>query len=197
MRLISILLILFFISSACLADDIDAGESNSSWDSFGKSIDNSFINTKPVTKELFDKTLENVKSKGKKRKKNKNEVIPLSPVPFKENQYDQSELQSIYNKIDHSPTIMIPTKVITDNNTVLNTGYYKLSNRQVSKNRYNLVFSQGTAVIAECEANQTEEDYKQKDINFVNVIPISDKYIKVIYGTMDLNLETYLEVFSK
>ncbi len=192
MRIIFILLLLIIFSPICLADDSDAV---GGWDTYGKDIDKAFTNTKPVTKELFDKTIQDIKAR-KNKKKKKNEITPLSPIPFKEDTYDQNEMQSLYKKMDHTPTIMIPTDSIADNGAILHAGYYKLSNQKGAGNKYYLVFSQGNSTIARNEANQTEEDYNQKDINFVDVIPISDKYLKIIYGTIDLNLETFLEIKS-
>ena len=196
MRILILILLLLFVTPMCKAEGADS--MSGTWDSFGKTIDGSFNNVKPVTDELFNKTIEEIKSRGKKnKKKKKNEIIPLSPVPHKTDIYDNNEMQSLYNKLQHTPTIMIPTNVITDNGTLMPTGYYKLSNKKSPDNKYYLVFSQGNSQIAENHAIQTEEDYKQKDINFVDVIPISDNYIKVIYGTIDLNLETILEIKSK
>lgn len=194
-----LLFILFFvvISPFALADELDS--MSTGWDSYNKTVDNAFDRQKPVTDDLFNKTINDIKARNaKKRKwfwsKKKEDIVPLSPVPFKPDTYDNQEMQSVYNKLGHTPTIMIPVNVVTGDGVRLSPGFYKLSNKKEADNSYSLLLTQGTTLMATLPAKSTDEDYEQNEINFSNVIPISDKYLKIIYGTLDLNIEAVLEI---
>lgn len=199
-KILVFLLFIIIFSPIALADDLDATELPSAgWDSYNKTIDNAFDRQKPVTDDLFNKTISDMKARNSKKggwfwNKKKDEIVPLSPIPFKPDTYDNNEMQSVYNKIENTPTIMIPTTVVTDKGVTLSPGFYKLSNKKEADNSYSLILTQGTTLMASISTKHTDEDYEQKEINFYNVIPISDKYLKIIYGTLDLNLEALLEI---
>lgn len=197
MRFVCLFLILIMFSPFALADELDS--MSSGWDSYNKTIENSFSGQKMITDEQFDKTIKQLKDRNSNKKKwwwsKKNEeIVPLSPVPFKPDTYDNNEMQSVYNKLEHTPTIMIPTNVVTEDGVRLAPGFYKLSNKKMSDNSYSFLLTQGTTLLATLPAKHTNVDYEQHSINFVNVTPISDRYLKVIYGTLDLNLEAILEI---
>lgn len=200
MRVLLLILLLLAFYPMAHADDMDPLDSMSdSWDAYSKTIDKSFDGQKPVTDDTFNKTIENIKAKRSQKHflfwtKKKQDIKPLSPIPFKPDTYDNSEMQSLYNKIENNPTIMIPTTVITDNDIILQPGYYKLSNKKENDGTYSLLLSQGTTVIATIPAKRSTQDYEQKEINYYNVIPVSDKYLKIIYGNLDLGIETLLEI---
>lgn len=200
MRVLLLILLLLTFYPMAHADDMDALDSMSnSWDSYSKTIEKSFDGQKPVSDETFNKTIENIKAKRSQKHflfwtKKKQEIKPLSPIPFKPDAYDNNEMQSLYNKIENNPTIMIPTRVITVNDIILQPGYYKLSNKKESDGTYSLLLTQGATVMATIPAKKSAEDYEQKEINYFNVIPISDKYLKIIYGNIDLSIEALLEI---
>lgn len=196
-KLFGILILILAVAMSnnfVLSDDLDpTSSSGGDWSSFDKTINNSFSGQKAVTDEQFNKTLEEIKARRGGRKRKKKEINSLSPVPYKTDTYSNNEMQSLYNKLQNTPTIMIPTSVVTEEGTKITAGYYKLTNKKINDN-YIFELTQGNTTIADIQAKQTNEDFHQQDINFVDVSPISQKYLRIIYGTVDLNLEAYLEI---
>ena len=194
MRKLLFVLIIILFSSSAIADELDS--SNDIWNS-SSFIDNAFSGQKPVTDEQFEKTINEIKSRPKKKwfwQKTPPEVKPLSPTP-QYSQYQQfNELQAVSDKINHSPTIMISTQVYDDSRNIIEPGYYKMSKKEETDGSYYLVLSQGTTTIARLKASHTNEDFKQSEINFGNAVPVQNKYIRLIYGNIDLTLEAFLEI---
>ena len=54
--------------------------------------------------------------------------------------------------------------------------------------------SQGTTKILTVEAHQTKLDLEQDTISFCDAKVIDDKRIRLMYGTIDLNLVGYLYI---
>lgn len=194
MKKLLLIIFILFVSLPAFADELDS--SNDIWNS-STFIDNAFTGQKPVTDEQFEKTIKEIKSRPKKKwfwQKTPPEVKPLSPAP-QYSQYQQfNELQSVSDKINHSPTIMISTQVYDDSRNIIEPGYYKMSKREELDGTYALILSQGTTTVAKVKATHTNEDFKQSEINFGNAVPIENKYIRLIYGNIDLNLEAFLEI---
>lgn len=194
MRFLLILVAVMCFSPCVFADELDSASSG--WDSVntGK-IENALYQQKPVTDQQFEKTLTELKER-KKRKgfwaRKEGKPLNESMIPPADSQ--NSEIQSVLDMINHSPTIMIPTTVIDDEGSTVPSGFYKLSTKKLDNQQYLLLLTQGTKLVAKVEARQTEEDLAQNEINFGRAIIVSDSKIKLIYGNLDLNLEGYLYV---
>jgi hypothetical protein len=96
------------------------------------------------------------------------------------------------DELNNSLTVMIPTRSYSDDGKVVSPGYYKLSCRKVSVNEYVLELSQGTSVVLTVPAIQTNEDLKQESVTFCNAEVIDNGRIRLMYGTIDLNLVGYI-----
>lgn len=160
-----------------------------------------FKGQKQVSDEQFDKTLEAIKEKAKNKKKwfwerKKPEVKPLCPVPqaSQDSIKEFSELQAVFDKVQQTPTVMISAPVYDDNGAIIEPGYYKLSNIKGADGNYYFELSQGSTKFASILAHHTEEDFHQREINFSRLDVIEDRYIRIIYGNLDLNLEAYLKI---
>lgn len=165
-----------------------------------KEVDNAYYNQKPVTDKQFDELVDKLKKPKKKWWqifKKDMDIKPLSPVPESSevSQFSQfNELQTVYQKIQHSPTIMISAPVETDEGVILAPGFYKLSAAKNKDGTYNLNLSQGAILCASLKAHQTNQDYNQTELNFGSANWINERCIKLIYGNIDLNLEAYLNL---
>ncbi len=172
------------------ADELDPG----GWDSIDATAEKGFEGQKPITDAQFNKTIKQIQERKGGKKKKKNEITPLSPVPYKNNPYDNNEMQSLYNNLTTTPTVMFSSFVIAPDGTVLSPGYYKLTNKQINRDEYIFELSQGSQIFAKVPARQTVEDFNEDKINFFKVSNVDDKYMRIIYGTMDLNLEGRLYI---
>ena len=87
---------------------------------------------------------------------------------------------------------MIPAGAYSEQGVYIPTGYYKLSCRKLSENEYVLDLSQGNKKFATIPAKQTQQDLEQDTISFCNAEIIDDNRIRLMYGSIDLNLVGYI-----
>lgn len=194
---------LFFshLSFAVLADDFDSVDD--SWESVN-TIDDSLLKQKPITDEDFNKTVQQMRDQRKSKKFKffwlKDDGKPLTQPAFLPQNappdVDTDSLMSVQDIVKETPTIMVPTDVITEDGVMVPTGFYKLSMQKEQDNFYKLLLMQGNNLVAKVNAYQTNEEFAPDELNFAKAIFLNDK-VKLIYGSLDLNLEAYLQVTNK
>lgn len=177
-----------------------------SWDTVNTNkIDYALMQQKAVTDDEFNKTVHELRERRKKSKfkffwQKGDEGNPLIKPSFLPQNapptIDVESLVPVQDLVKDSPTIMVPTDVITEDGVNVPTGFYRLSIEQVRDNIYNLVLTQGSNVVARVNAYQTDEEFSPNELNFAKAIFLSDQ-VKLIYGSLDLNLEGYLKVKNK
>ena len=89
-------------------------------------------------------------------------------------------------------TVMIPAGAYNDEGEYLPPGYYKLSCRKTASGSYVLQLSQGVSVIMNVPAFETSQDLEQEEINFCSAEILPDGRIRLVYGSIDLNLAGYI-----
>ena len=87
---------------------------------------------------------------------------------------------------------MIPALVYTEEGQSIAPGYYKLSCRKLAKDEYVLDLAQGTKTLITVKAYQTKQDLEQDSIDFSNAEIIDGNRLRLVYGSIDLNLVGYL-----
>ncbi len=163
----------------------------SEWGENSSVFSKGFENQEPVSDNKLNKTIQMLKERSmtKKQKKQQAEVVPLSP---------SSDVEHLKNFVSEETdfgqalTVMIPMSAYNDEGKVIPPGYYKLSCRKTSENNYILDLSQGTRIILSIEAVQTRQDLEQDTISFCNAEIIDNNRIRLVYGSIDLNLVGYL-----
>ena len=128
----------------------------------------------------------------KKQKKIRAQVQPLSPAADSEHFQNFVNNQDPDNQLSQSLTVMIPAAVYSDDGVLIQPGYYKLSCRKLAQNEYVLDLTQGTKRLISVKAKQTVQDLEQDSIAFCNAEIIDDKRMRLVYGSIDLNLVGYL-----
>ncbi len=153
-----------------------------------------FSNQKQITDSEFKKTVKQMKERSltKKQKKIRAQVQPISPAIDEEHLKHFTQSQDPDNELSQTLTVMIPVKAFNEEGKCIQPGYYKLSCRRISKNNYVLDLSQGTKRILTVQAKQTQQDLEQETIQFCNAEIISGGRIRLMYGSIDLNLAGYL-----
>ena len=79
-----------------------------------------------------------------------------------------------------------------ENGKTISPGYYKLSCRKLAEDLFVLDLSQGTTRVLTIEAKQTQQDLEQETIQFCKAEIIDNNRIRLMYGSIDLNLVGYL-----
>ena len=89
---------------------------------------------------------------------------------------------------------MIPVTLVTPYGKEIEPGYYRILSVKTEDNLFYLNFYQGNQLIAKIRAYEVNTDHNQKSINYAKIIPVDDRYINVIYGDIDCNIETRVDI---
>lgn len=171
-KILSIFLILFFSGNLALAD-------SDLWDNFG---DQNTYGQQAVTDQDFQKALE---SKKGKKKKDKN-------IPKGKSFSQSNETEAIANTSKELPVLLIPlTLKIGDG--LIPIGHYQIEGAK-ENNQIFLKLYQGHTLMAKLPAEETNDDFGEQTINFVKLIPHGDYHIKIIYGCLDFNAYSVIDI---
>ena len=161
------------------------------WDNWGASQD-FYGQDKPVTDEDFDKAIEQVKDKQNRnwlglKKRNKN-------VPKGEEFSQSNETEIINTNSDKNslPVISLPVALKVGED-VLPVGHYQIKGENDAGNLV-LKFYQAQYVMAQFPAKETTDDFGEETISFAKWLPEGDNKIKVIYGSLDFNAYTVIDI---
>ena len=189
MKKIIIGIIIFNILNniAFCADSSALGESS---DVFNKG----FSDQKQISDSVFKKTVKMLKERAltSKQKKIRKQVQPLSPLADEEYLKNFVNSQDPDNDLSQTLTVMIPVRAYSEEGKYIQPGYYKLSCRKSDNNSYVMELSQGSTKVLTVRANQTKQDLEQETIQFCNAQVIPNGRIRLMYGSIDLNLVAYL-----
>ena len=183
----SLLIFLSMLFSPAFADDTDF------WDEPLKVDTEAKNQQKSVTNQEFEKVL-NFLQKNKKKKEDKKKP---KGNPVWQNSAPEEEQKSISNILNTAkqdyPTVMVPITLVTPMETEITPGFYRMLSAK-NDSGYFINFYQGNSLVAKIKAHETQNDYNQNSLNYAKLIPISEEYMKVIYGDIDCNIETTLKI---
>ena len=194
MRVFVNIFILFFLIGSILLPVNAAESSSSDWGDNTDVFNKGFEDQKPVSDSKLKETINQLKEQSldRKQKKTRAEVQPLSPSSDFEHLRDFAQSQSPEDDLSQTLTVMIPMAAYSDDGFWIQPGYYKLSCRKTAKDKYVLDLSQGTKCILTVNAVQTKQDLEQDSITFCNAEIIDNDRIRLMYGSIDLNLVGYI-----
>ena len=191
-----LLIIVFLLISPLLtfADDEDQKSTKSEWGENTDVFNSGFENQEAVSDTKLKKVIEQLKERNlsKKQRKTRKEVQPLSPSIDIEHLEEFTNSQNPDDELSQTLTVTIPVRACNEDGIYINPGYYKLSCHKVAQNEYILELSQGTKRVLRVKAQQTTQDLEQETIQFCNAEIIDENRIRLMYGSIDLNLVGYL-----
>ena len=44
------------------------------------------------------------------------------------------------------------------------------------------------------EVTETDDDFNEKDLNFAKILPVNDKFVKLILGSIDFNAYSIIHI---
>ena len=166
-----------------------------SWDDFSN-IDRMWDGQKSITNQEFEQVMEKLEEKGKQkeekqtRKKRKKmfgsgttlheELNPDGKIP---------ELQT-FEDTKEELVVNIPVNVYLDAKQ-LEKGYYKVTGEKKDGKVF-LNFYQSQFFKGKIEAIATDSDFEQDKIDFVELLPYNESFVKLIYGSLDFNAYVFL-----
>lgn len=181
MKKFYVILILFIILSAskqALADDLGMNEASSS-------VENAWYGQKQITDEDFEKTLTKLEEKKKKSKQKK-----LKGKSLTQEDYTPNHLNELTDK---NLLLSLPVDLLTINGEAIPVGHYNIVGKKVKEKVY-LEFRQSHSVVATVEALETEQDFGESAINFVKLLPYNETKVKIIYGSLEFNAATFINI---
>ncbi len=191
LRFIILIFLLFNISFVSIAEE---DVSSSLWGENSDVFNQGFEDQKPVSDSKLKKTIQQIKERQmtRKQRKIKEEVQPLSPSSDFEHLKNFTQSQSPDDELSQTLTVMIPMQAYSEDGKYIQPGYYKLSCRKIGENNYVLDLSQGNKCVLSVSAVQTKQDLEQETITFCNAKIIDNGRIRLMYGSIDLNLVGYI-----
>lgn len=150
------------------------------WDNFG---DQNSYGQQAVSEQDFEKALE---SKQKKKKRDKN-------VPKGENFSQSNETEMIKSEMKEPQILLIPLNLKVNDKYIIPTGHYQVEGVKENGEVY-LKLYQAHDLIAKIPAEETEDDYGEETINFVKLIPHGDYHVEIIYGGIDFNAYSIIDI---
>lgn len=167
------ILSIIFIGSSVLAD-------GDLWDNFG---DTNVYGQKAVTEQEFDKALE---SKQKKKKRDKN-------IPKGESFSQSNETDSIKNTTNEPQILLIPIPLKIKEDYIIPVGHYQVEGEKKDGEVF-LKLYQAHDLIAKLPAEETNDDFGEETINFVKLLPHGDYHVEIIYGGIDFNAYSIIDI---
>lgn len=173
---------------SAMADDVDLPATGDLWDNWNTREEGR--EAKPVSDEDFDKAVEQVDKKvnrwknwAQKRKIPKGEEFSQS---------NETELIKEEHDKDSLSVLCVPVGLIAGEN-VLPIGHYQVKGEKINGMPV-LKFYQAHYEMAEFPAVETQDDFGEETISFVKWVPVNDRQIKVLYGSMDFNAYAIINI---
>ena len=184
--------LLFTILSSCsYADD--------EWDSFGD-VDRAWDGQKSITNKEFEEAINTLegKKKQKEEKKRKKMIKKISGggESLHPDLSPESEIKSLtpLKENEDGMLLNVPVNMII-NNEALDKGFYKVIGERDKDGNIYLSFYQSQFFKGKVKAVETQDDYEQETLDFVELIPYNDKYVKIIFGSLDFNAYAFVRFF--
>lgn len=189
---ILVALLCFSIIQPVKADDVDMPASGDLWDNFGASQDFYGQDKKGVSDEDFDKAIEQVKDKKNRgffgqKKRNKN-----IPKGEEFSQSNESEIIDAQVDKDTLPVVSLPVELLVGDG-VLPVGHYQIQGERKDGAVF-LKLYQAHNLFAEFPAIETQDDFGEDEILFARWFSEGDSKIKIIYGSLDFNAYTIVNI---
>ncbi len=160
-------------------------EDSGLWDNFG---DINFYNSNEqtaVSDEQFDKTVETVKEKQKRRGFFN---FNREPKKMKGESYQESNETEILKGITtETPVLVVPCELKTPTGEILPIGHYQAVFEKDDDGFVTMKLYQAHYLIAQFPAQETEEDLFDEHINYLTLDDYDETKVKINYGSMDFN----------
>lgn len=190
-KIVLIILFLFLFSSLnVLSEDFssDINSINHAWDG-----------QKPITDKEFEEAI-NTLTKKQKKKEEKLQKKKIKKISGGGNSLHKGleptaeilEQESLKTKSkDDGQLLNIPVNVIIDGQ-VLDKGFYNVFGEKDKNGDIYLSFYQAHYFKGKVKAYTTKNDFDSETLDFVQMEPYDENYIKVMYGSLDFNAYAYL-----
>lgn len=164
------------------------------WDDFSN-VDRMWDGQKSITNQEFEKVMDvleqkaNVKEEKKKKKRRKK--ISGGGTSLHEELNPEKEIREIPMLKQNEDGVLLNTPVaLWLNGSLLERGFYKvIGEKDKDSGKIFLNFYQSQFFMGKVEADETEDDFEEENIDFVRLIPYNESFVKIIFGSIDFNAQ--------
>ena len=152
------------------------------WDNYGDQ--NVYGKQQAISDEEFDKALDQKLNKRKKRNKNR----PRG------DEFHQANETEMLKATEEEPVILcISVPISLGKNTVLPIGHYQVEGEKKDGKAYIKLY-QAHYLIAKLPATETNNDFNKDTVHFVDLLENGDKQVKIIFGSLDFNAYSVVDI---
>lgn len=160
------------------------------WDDFAD-LDRAWDGQKTITNKEFEQVMDNLQAKQKRKearkKKRRAKKISGGGTSLHAELNPDKEINEVQiAPKDEGNIINLSVCLITDGK-IIDKGYYKVLAERGENNCIYLMFYQSHSLMGKIKAAETEEDFNKETVNFADVLPYNDRFVKLIYGSIDFN----------
>ena len=163
-------------------------------------IEHSWDGQKVVTDKEFEQAIDTLtkkqKHKEEKARKKKIKKISGGGTSLHKGLEPTGEIleQESVNKKDkpEGQLLNIPVDVILEDK-ILEKGFYNVFGEKDSDGNVFLFFYQAHSLKGKIKAYTTNNDFDSETLDFVQMVPYDENFIKVMYGSLNFNAYAYLQ----
>lgn len=187
-KFLSLIIALFLSIPVAFAD---------AWDDLSN-IDNAWDGQKTITNQEFEQVMDALEEKDnqKKEKKRRKLIKKVSGggTSLHEDLGPNTEIKDfdkITSEREEGILVNVPVNIIIDNN-ILDKGFYKVIGERDKDNKIFVSFYQSQFFKGKIEVQETENDYNQEKIDFAELLPYNESFVKMIFGCLDFNAYVFI-----
>lgn len=172
------------------------------WDDIG-GLDNAWENQKGFSNQKYEQVINALEEKKDKKEKKKRKKlfkkISGGGTSLHEELNPNNEIyeSDAFKPKDKEEGILLNSPVdIILGDKILERGYYKIIAEKDEKKNIVIKFYQSQFLKGSLIATETSDDYEQKTIDFVELKPFNEHFMKLIFGSLDFNAFAYVQYMS-
>lgn len=192
-NLLLILLFLFIVfQNVSFADE---------WDSYGP-LDNAWDKPSEFTNQDYQNVVDLLEQRKQqkevKKKKRLFKKISGGGTSLHKDLNPEKEIKELNFSNDKEEGLLlnVPVNLVLGND-ILEKGYYKVTAEKDEENNIKINFYQSQYLKGTLIADETEDDYGQDKIDFIEILPFNESHLKLIFGSLDFNAYAYVNFLQE
>ena len=161
-------------------------------------IDRAWDAQQAITNQEYEEVIEALEEKKeekevKKRKKLFKKIGGGGTSLHKEMNPDK-EIKEIktFEEKEEGILLNVPVDIVLGSK-VLERGYYKLIAERDENKNILIYFYQSQFLKGTLQAIETTDDYQKETIDFADLLPFNESFVKLIFGSLDFNAYAYVQ----